>query len=200
MLYRSYHATLRIGLLVISLLFFKPGGAQITVSLSNCSATVDEVQMDISVSNTGSTELRWCAAVLRINIPAAILPAGSNTYTYNYVGGSDFPLSFDVENAKAKGAVFNAATGLLTLCSTDPLKYGNASCTAPLIAPGVTKKIGRFSFKINNAHFIAGAAELNFHTSSGCVLYDACSRWLVSYNNISKRTLSNSCSFKIPAK
>ena len=144
----------KITILVSMLLAFSyTGTSQITVSMANCTITTDEIQMDILLTNTGA-DLRWNSPVLRVTIPAAILPSPVTlgTYSFNYVGGSDFPLSWPaVFPAPSFGASFNTTSRLLTWTTGNTSAYNNLSCPAtpaPIIPAGSTKNIGRFSFKI----------------------------------------------------
>ena len=108
------------------LLFSFGGKAQITMSTANCTISSNELQMDIVLTNTGKNDLHWNSAVLRMTVPAGMVPAGSQTYVVNYIGGSDFPSSWPVAPAKAFGTNYNASQRTLTWTSGN--KIGRASC------------------------------------------------------------------------
>lgn len=178
------------------------GKAQITMSTANCTISANEVQMDILITNNSLADLRWNSTVLRMTVPAAMIPAGAQTYTVQYIGGSDFPLSWPaVFPAPAAGASYTAATRLLTFTTGTAGAYNNLSCTAPLIAPGQTRTIGRFSFTITSANFVAGAdATFTWQTTSSCNLYQVCAGAVTGYNQASGlRTLAPPCNLTVPA-
>ncbi|MEP7166037.1 MAG: T9SS type A sorting domain-containing protein [Ferruginibacter sp.] len=180
--------------------FTQQSNAQIIMSTANCTISSNEVQMDILVKNTGTIDLHWNACVLRMTVPAAMLPAGTQTYTFNYMGGSDFPLGFPVAGNNSWGANYTTSTRLLTWTTGNTNPYNNLTCSAPLISPGQTKTIGRFSFKISSSNFVPGAAA-NFvwHTTTGCVVYQGCVPTSTAYNLNSLRTLINPCTLTVPA-
>lgn len=178
------------------------GKAQITMSTANCTISANEVQMDILITNNSAADLRWNSTVLRMTVPAAMIPAGAQTYTVQYIGGSDFPLSWPaVFPAPAAGASYTAASRLLTFTTGTAGAYNNLTCTAPLIAPGQTRTIGRFSFTITSANFVAGAdATFIWQTTSSCNLYQVCAGAVTGYNQASGlRTLTPPCSLTVPA-
>ena len=178
------------------------GKAQITMSTANCTISANEVQMDILITNNSAADLRWNSTVLRMTVPAAMIPAGAQTYTVQYIGGSDFPLSWPaVFPAPAAGASYTAASRLLTFTTGTAGAYNNLTCTAPLIAPGQTKTIGRFSFTITSSNFVAGAdATFTWQTTSSCNLYQVCAGAVTGYNQASGlRTLAPPCNLTVPA-
>ena len=181
--------------------FSLEGKAQITMSTANCSISSNEVQMDILVTNTGTIDLRWNSCVLRMTVPTGMIPPGTQTYAINYIGGSDFPLSWPaVYPATAFGSNYIAATRILTWTTGNTSAYNNLTCTAPLISPGQTKTIGRFSFKITSSTFLQGAAA-NFvwHSTSGCNFYQGCAAAVTGYYQSSGlRTLINPCALTVP--
>lgn len=198
---KSYCNVLLRKLPVFMFLLFSFGGkAQITMSTANCTISSNELQMDIVLTNTGKTDLHWNSAVLRMTVPAGMVPAGSQTYVVNYIGGSDFPSSWPVAPAKAFGTNYNASQRVLTWTSGNTSAYNNSECNALLIAPGQTKTIGRFSFKITSSNFLQGAvADLTWHSTSGCNLYQACKAAVTGYNETSGlRTLVNPCKLVVP--
>ena len=174
------------------------GQATISMSTANCTISSNEVQMDILVTNTGKVDLRWNSCVIRMNIPAAILPPGTQTYEFNYLGGSDFPLSFPSAGKACSGANFNAVKNILLWVSSPSLVYNNHTCSAPLIAAGQTKQIGRFSFKITSSTFQKGAAAITWHTTSSCILYEACSHTTLGFGNSGNRVLAEPCMLTVP--
>ena len=191
-------------LLILSVGFVHGINAQssITMSTANCTITANEVQMDILVTNTGSIDLRWNSAVLRMNVPAAMIPAGTQTYTIYYLGGSDFPLSWPaVYPATPFGGNYNAATRVLTWTTGNTSAYNNNTCSAPLVSPGQTKTIGRFSFKITSSTFVVGAvANFAWHTTSAGIFYQNCTTFVTGYNQASGlTTLINPCTLTVPA-
>jgi len=199
-------------MILVSLLFAftQQSKAQITMSTANCTITPTEVQMDIMVTNTGANDLRWNSSVLRMIVPAGMLPA-TTTYSFNYVGGSDFPLSFPaVFPGPSFGASFAAASRTITWTTGSTSAYNNTTppCEAPLIVSGVTKKIGRFSFKIatGGPTFIAGQpATFTWSTTSSCNLYKTvptCAASVTGFNSSSTgealRTLATPCVQTVP--
>ena len=175
------------------------GQEMINMSTANCTISSNEIQMDILVTNTSKAELRWNSCVIRMNIPAALSPAGEQKYAITYRGGSDFPSSFPSTGGTLPGSFFNSATRLLSWSSSPNIAYSNLTCNAPLIAAGQTKKIGRFSFKITSSKFLKGAAAgLTWHTTSSCILYEGCSPNTVGFGNAANRILTNPCTLKVP--
>ena len=199
-------------MILVSLLFAfnQKSIAQITISTANCVITANEVQMDIKVTNTGTGDLRWNSTVIRMTVPASMLPSPVTlgTYSFQYVGGSDFPLSWPtVIPSNAAGASFTTSSRLLTWTTGSPGAYNNLTpnpCEAPLIAAGVTKTIGRFSFKIlTGGNFIAGQpATFTWSTTSSCNLYQVCAGAVTGYNSSSSgvalRTLGPVCPLTVP--
>ena len=179
--------------------FALEGKAQISMATANCTISSNEVQMDIVVTNTGKIDLRWNSTVLRMVVPVGMIPAGGQTYTITYIGGSDFPLSWPVAPAPAFGAAYNALTRLLTWTTGNSSVYNNNACNAPLIGSGQTKVIGRFSFKIGSSAFVQGAADFVWHSTSSCNFYQGCKAAVTGYNQSSSiRTLENPCKLIVP--
>ncbi|MEP7166038.1 MAG: hypothetical protein ABI741_15150 [Ferruginibacter sp.] len=175
--------------------------SSITMSANNCAISSNEMQMDILVTNTGTTDLRWNGCVIRMNIPAALIPPGVHTYAISYLGGSDFPASFPAAGKHSTGAFFNSERKLLTWASTPNMAYNNKTCNAPLIPAGQTKHIGRFSFKINSSKFQKAVdADIKWHTTSGCILYQNCSALTKGFGTPDNRVLANLCTFTVPEK
>ena len=201
--------TVLVSLLFVFACTVKAQTNKIIMSTGNCTITPNEIQMDIFVKNDyAALDLRWNGCVLRGNFPVAMLPSGtvSANYSFNYVGGSDFPLSFPAPGNNSAGSGFTPSSGLLTWASTPSAAYTNTGCpasTAPLISPGVTKKIGRFSLKLNTAAtFVAGqnATFVWLVTSVSCNMYQACTATVTGYNNASGlRTLDPVCPLVVPS-
>jgi hypothetical protein len=183
---------------VLSLFTFSLAGfaQSFTLSVSNCNAAAQDITFDVNVTNLLSTDLRFSAATLRLQFGANILPAtGTNTVSWGYVGNSDFPLSFPNTFPAAGNPTF-AYTAASRTCAvnTGTGIYANASCTAPLIGPGQTKKIGRFIIR-NSQNFVTDQqVGLTWVTTSGLTLYSACNSVTVGYNADATRTLSPPCS------
>ena len=188
-------------LLCLFYAFALEGNAQITMSTANCTISSNEVQMDILVTNTGIIDLRWNGCFLIMVVPVTMIPAGVQTYTWNYLGGSDFPLSFPSgAGVNSPGSGYNTTTRRLIWCSTPNGAYNNGTCNAPLISQGQTKTIGRFSFKITSSTFLQGAAA-NFvwNVNSGGILYQACAPTVTGYDQVhGPLTLQNPCSLTVP--
>jgi len=185
----------KIGLLLTVFAFFMISfsvkAQSVSMGISGCSVTANEINFDVTVTNLLTTDLRYNAATLRIQFAAGILPStGTNTVTWGYVGDSDFPLSFP-----STGGPTFSYTSSSRQCSvnTGTGVYNNATCSAPLIGPGQTKKIGRFFIR-NSQNFVNDQqVGLTWVTSSGLTLYSACSTTTVGYNTSGTRTLLTPC-------
>src|SRR5689334_13549833 len=64
------------------------------MQIANCVATSNEIQFDYLLLNDGTVPLKFNSASMRITHNAAIVPAGTNTIVFTYVGGSDFPAAY----------------------------------------------------------------------------------------------------------
>jgi hypothetical protein len=136
-----------------------------------------------------------------MNIPATLIPAGKQTYTLNYLGGSDFPLSFPAAGNNSAGAIFNQVTNVLSWVSTSGMSYNNRTCGAPLISAGQTKHIGRFSFKITSSEFPKDAVvDFKWHPTTSCILYQDCAPNTIGFGTSENRILTNPCTLTVPRK
>ncbi len=177
----------------------------ITMSTANCTITENEVQMDIQVPNTSPVAiLRFNSTVIRMTVPAAMIPAGTQTYSFNYIGGSEFPLGFPVAGNPSAGASFNTTSRLLTWTTGSAGVYNNISCPSSIaiaIDPGQTRTIGRFSFKITSGNFVPGAdATFTWSTTSSCNFYVDCAPTVTAFNQASGfRTLAAPCALTVPS-
>jgi hypothetical protein len=115
---------------------------------------------------------------------------GTNTVSWGYVGTSDFPLSFPATGGPTFG--YTPATRTCSV-NTGTGIYANGTCTAPLIAPGQTLKIGRFAIHNSQAFVTDQAVGLTWVTTSGLTLYSACTSTTVGYQLATNRTLNPPC-------
>ena len=185
--------------LILMLGVISSGFAQtITISTSNCSATANEFQFDVTVTNTGTSDIHFNSTVVRLTHSAAILAGGTNTIVFSYVGNSDFPNVWPPNSAPTFN--YNPVSHLFGV-STSTGVYLNASCTAPLIAPGETKVLGRFSIKNTAQNFVPGAAVgLAWNNTTIMNGYINCAMGTTVFNTASgNRTLTAPCSLTIPA-
>ena len=177
--------------------------AHITMSTANCTISANEVQMDIRVTNDGTQDLRWNSTVLRMIVPAGMLPVGG-TYSFQCVGAGDFPLSWPaVLPANAFGANYAAATRTITWTTGNTSAYNNLTCTAPLIPMGATMTIARFSFKCTNNNFAASQnATFTWSATSSCNLYQTsptCAAAVTGFSTTVLRTQAPPCTLTVPS-
>ena len=121
-------------------------GQAYTASTANCAITANTITFDVLLTNTSTTDERFNSVVIDFNYALQIMPtAQSAGVTFGFVndGLSDFPLSFP-PNSAPTFSVTTLTTTPRVRVSTGTAVYTNGSCTAPLIGPGLTKKIGRF--------------------------------------------------------
>lgn len=197
---RSQKFSLKMRLLFTVLSLFTislSGFAQQSFSLSvtNCSATAQDLSFDVTVTNLLTTDLRFNAATLRFQFGANILPStGTNTVTWGYAGESDFASSFPNVFPAAGNPTFSYTAATRT-CSvnTGTAVYNNLTCTAPLIAGGETKKIGRFVIHNSQPFVTDQHVGLTWVTTSGLTLYSACTSTTVGYQLSTNRTLNPPC-------
>ena len=197
---RSQKFSLKMRLLFTVLSLFTislSGFAQQSFSLSvtNCSAAAQDLSFDVTVTNLLTTDLRFNAATLRFQFGANILPStGTNTVSWGYAGESDFPSSFPNVFPAAGNPTFsyNAATRTCSV-NTATAAYNNLTCTAPLIAGGETKKIGRFVIHNSQPFVTDQQVGLTWVTTSGLTLYSACTSTTVGYQLTTNRTLNPPC-------
>ncbi len=179
-------------LAVISFLsFYTSSIAQsISMSVSGCAMTAaNEFQFDVTLTNTSATNvLHYNSATIRLKHAAGILPStGTNTETWSYVSGSDFPLSFP----QTGGPVFNFSAGTFSF-NTPTGAYNNNGCGGPTLSPGETKKLGRFAIR-NSQNYVTGqSVGLSWVTSSGFVMYIDCALTSTSFNT-TNRTFNSPC-------
>ena len=158
--------------------------------------------MDIRVTNDGTQDLRWNSTVLRMIVPAGMLPVGG-TYSFQCVGAGDFPLSWPaVLPANAFGANYAAATRTITWTTGNTSAYNNLTCTAPLIPMGATMTIARFSFKCTNNNFVSGQnATFTWSATSSCNLYQTsptCAAAVTGFSTTVLRTQAPPCIQAVP--
>ena len=160
----------------------------VSMSVTNCAITApNEFQFDVMVTNISTTSIQYNATVIRFTHSAAILPSGTNTETWGYVGSSDFPLSYPTTGGPT--FIYNSGTKQFSL-STGTSAYANgATCAAPNIAAGETKKLGRYYVR-NSQNFVAGqSVGMTWVTSAAIVGYVNCSQTTSAFSNSGTRTL-----------
>lgn len=169
----------------------------ITMSTTNCTATANEIQFDAIVTNNGPGDIRFNSTVVRLTHSAAILAGGTNTLVFSYVGNSDFPNVWPPLSSPA--FTYTPATRLFGV-STSTGVYLNGTCTAPLIASGETKVLGRFSLRNTAQNFVPGAdVGLAWSTTSIVNGYLGCAAGTTAFNTVNgNRTLAAPCSLFIP--
>lgn len=174
----------------------------VSMAVVNCAVTApNEIRFDVTVTNTGSTVLRWNAVVIRLKHaqPPNFLASTSDAIVWGYVGNSDFPLSFPPSASPT--FTYNALSATTNMqVQTGSAIYNNLSCTAPAIAAGATATIGRFFLRDDTQNFVAGeSVGFAWNTTSGVVLYDACATTVTNFNSGTNRTLDAPCTLTIPA-
>ncbi len=142
----------------------------LTMQITNCVATSNEIQFDFLLLNDGTLPLKFNSASLRMNHSAAIIPAGTNTIQFSYVGGSEFPAAY-VSIPSTYNVGYNAGSRLLQLTMSPGNYSSNTAIDIPVGGPA--KKVGRFSLKIMNTDWVTGAsAGLTYFTNgNGAVVY-----------------------------
>ena len=198
-------------LLVVFLLlsvYTKSIAQSVSMSVTNCAVTAsNQFQFDVMVTNLTASDLRFNSTVIRVKHGTSILPTGTNTETWGYVGGSDFPLSFPAVFPQLGGTngggggtfTWNSTTKEFSI-STSTGVYNNLSCTAPLIGPGQTKKLGRFVIN-NSQNFVADQSVglIWSGTTSAVVLYNSpCVASTTAYASSGVRTLVAPCNLSTP--
>jgi hypothetical protein len=172
-------------------------GQSVTMFTSNCTATANEFQFDVSVTNNGPGTLQFNNTVIRLTHSAAILALGTNTIVFSYVGGSDFPLSWPPNSFPA--FTYNSGSRLFGVSTSTGVYLNGTTCAAPNIATGETKKLGRFSLKNTAQDFVPGADVGLAWGSSGIVAYINCAQGSTAFNVVSGNTTLNApCSLSIP--
>jgi hypothetical protein len=120
--------------------------------------------------NDGDQPLKLNSASLRLTHGTSMVPAGTNTYAFTYVGGTDFPAAF-VSAGTTYSVGYNAGTQLMMMT----MNTGNYNAGTAIALPigGPAKKVGRFSLKITNTDWVAGATTgLAFNANgNGAVMY-----------------------------
>ena len=167
----------------------------ITFTITNCSMdSANRLSFDVTITNNntaGGTTYRWNAAAFRLVHATGIIPSsGTNTISFGYAGGSDFPNSFPP--FKTPAINYNNSTHVMTLSLLNS-SYTNSSCSAPPIAPGQTKKIGRFYLR-NSQNWVSGqSVGLAFSSSltSGAVLYTGCATVPTNFNSTTPTLYNN---------
>jgi len=175
------------------------GSAQtITISTGNCTSLNNEIQFTVFVTNNGPTDIHFNSTVVRLTHSAAILAGGTNTIVFSYLGNSDFPNVWPPLSSPT--FTYTPATRLFGV-STSTGVYLNGTCTAPLIASGETKTLGRFSLKNNAQNFVPGAdVGLAWSTTTIMNGYIDCAVGTTAFNTVNgNRTLAAPCSLFIPA-
>ncbi|MBK6990183.1 MAG: SprB repeat-containing protein [Bacteroidetes bacterium] len=172
-------------------------GQTYTLSTANCTTTSNSFEFDVMVTNTNaSTDLRMNGTVIRGNLPAALIASGTNTIAFSFVndGQSIIPNSFPPNSV-----ITFSYTPASRLFSTSTLNtvYNNNTCSAPLIAPGATAKIGRFRLLNSTNNFVAGqAATFTWATTASIIAYANCT---TTTSTTLVKTLAAPCSVPIPS-
>ena len=173
-------------------------GQTINMSVNNCIATANEIQFDVTVTNNGPAALQFNNTVIRLNHSAAILAGGTNTLVFSYVGNSDFPLVWPPNSNPT--FTYNAGTRLFGVATSVGIYVNGATCAAPNIASGETKKLGRFSLKNSAQNFVSGAdVGLTWNNTSSVGAYVSCAQSITGFNQANgNRTLDAPCTLAIP--
>ena len=177
-------------------------GQSYTMSTDNCTITPNVITFDVMMTNNGPADMHINSTVIRMTHGTALLPtAGTNTVTFSYVndGQSVIPLSFP---PNASPTFVYTAGPRQWQVSTGTSIYLNGSCTAPLVLPGQTVKLGRFALTLSNnmgATFNPGAqAQLTFHTTAAMVIYLNCNS-VTSLASALTKTLIAPCALTVPS-
>ncbi len=171
----------------------------VTISTANCTATANEFQFDVMLTNNGPSALQFNSAVIRFTHSAAILAGGTNTIVFSYVNGSDFPLSWPPNSSPVFS--YTPATRLSGVSTGNTIYLNGPGCAAPNIASAETKKIGRFSVRNTAQNFVPGAdIGLAWNTTTAFIGYVACAQTTTLFNTTNgNRVLAAPCTFAIPA-
>ena len=172
-------------------------GQTYTLSTANCTTTSNSFEFDVMVTNTNaSTDLRMNGTVIRGNLPAALIASGTNTIAFSFVndGQSIIPNSFPPNSVITFS--YTAASRQFSTSTLNTV-YNNNTCSAPLIAPGTTAKIGRFRLLNSTNNFAAGQnATFTWATGASIIAYANCN---TSTALALVRTVVTPCSVPIPS-
>ncbi len=181
-------------LAVLFLSVYANGIAQsVSMSVTNCAITApNEFQFDVMVTNISSTSIQYNSTVVRFTHSAAILPStGTNTETWGYVGGSDFPLSYPQTGGPTFG--YNTGTKQFSLSTGTSVYANGTTCSAPNIAVGETKKLGRYYVR-NSQNFVSGqSVGMTWATTAALVGYINCAQASTAFSTTGTRTLITPC-------
>ena len=195
---------LRLRWLYIVMLFFgvyAKGLAQtqvVSMSINNCAMTApNELQFDVTFTNVSAQSIQFNSSVVRFNISTAI-NATSDAITWgivrdgNNTPSSDFPLSFPTTGGPTFS--YTAASRLYSLSLGTGVYSNGTTCSAPNIASGATKKIGRFYIRNNTQNFVASqTVGMTWATTSSVIGYLNCAQGTSGFNTTALRTLVTPC-------
>ena len=180
------------------------GTAKGTLSLSNCTAGSNYIEYQINVTNTSDAgeTIYMNSYTPRINHLVGIVPAGTNTFTFQYVAGSCDPAvaNWYTTLGTTYNVQYTASSRLMQGTQTATI-YGNSAAASNCpIAPGATINCGKFRLTITNTNFIAGAnVGMVWTTTSGFTGYVNTGTQSVNFNTTTNRVLGIPCSLTIPA-
>lgn len=143
-------------LIFINVCSIKVSGVEhLNMQITNCVATANEIQFDFMLLNDGDQPLKLNSGSFRMTHSATIVPAGTNTYSFTYVGGSDFPGAF-LAIPSTYNVNYTATSRLMQLT----MSTGNYTSSTAISIPvgGPAKRVGRFSLKITNANWVTSAS------------------------------------------
>ena len=199
---KNYFLRLRwLYLVVLFLGVYANGLAQqvVSMSINNCAMTApNEFQFDVTFTNVSSLPIQFNSTVVRLNFAAGILNSSSDAITWGIVrDGSnnpttDFPLSFPATGGPTFSYV--AASRQLSLSTGTAVYQNGATCLAPNIAPGATKKIGRFYVRDAQNYVSNQSTGLTWATTSSVVGYSNCAQVTTGWGTSTLRTLVSPCS------
>ena len=169
-----------------------------TMSTANCTTTSNSFEFDVMVTNTNATDdLRMNGTVIRGTLSAGIISGtGTNTIAFSYVndGQSIIPNSFPPNSVIA--FTYNSTSRLFQVSTLNTV-YNNSTCSAPLVAPGTTAKIGRFRLANSTNNFVAGQqATFAWSTTSSIIAYVNCT---ATTSTSLVKSFTTPCSVAIPS-
>ncbi|MFM9051982.1 MAG: hypothetical protein ACKOKF_06660 [Bacteroidota bacterium] len=179
------------------------GAAFVNMYTEQCAAGSNWIEFRQMITNTstaGETLYIQAPGTWRMNHSAAIVPAGTNTFTLQYIANSADPMLAPLY--ATVGTSYNisyANRRMQVTYSTSILGNSISSPNAPLL-PGQTIAGGKFRLTITNTNFVAGQSTgFTWVTTSGIVAYINTNATPQAMNTNTYRSLGTLCQSTIPA-
>lgn len=175
-------------------------------TFSNCAAGANYIEFQVNLTNTSTAgEVLYlnASSPIRINHAAGIVPAGTNTFIFQYIAGSAdasvAPLYATI--GTTYNVAYTASSRLMQVTHSSTVLGNSAAAVNCPIQPGSTVSVGKFRLTITNTNFIAGqSVGLTWVTTSGFTAFVNTSTTTTAFNATNgNRTLGTPCSMSIPS-